>query len=74
MDLDELGERLFGCEANAGDWSILSDLPLEAHTSSLKVYTSLYPVLTSMYLFCKCFQCCRAGDRTVSQTIVVYID
>ncbi len=72
MDLDELGERMFGCEANAGVSFQIGQLRcVMIHDEYIPVHTQYIP---DTYWIWTCFSCCRAGDRTVPLAIVVDID
>jgi hypothetical protein len=70
MGLDELGKRLFGSEANAGVSFQIGQLRyIPLHDQFILVHSTYQYILG-----CNMFNCCRAGNRTVSLAIVVYID
>jgi hypothetical protein len=74
LDLDKLGQRMFGSEANAG----VSFKFLIGQLRYILIHDEYRPChmqyILGTYLIWTCFTCCRAGDGTVSLAIVVYID
>ena len=71
MELDELGKRMFGGEANAGVSFQIGQLRYVSH-NKYKLVRTKYILRT--YWILTCISCCRAGDGTVPLAIVVYID
>ncbi len=72
MDLDKIGERMFGSEGNAGVSFQIGQLRyILFHDEYIPVHTQYIP---GTYWIWFCFSCCKAGDWTVPLTIVVDID
>ncbi len=72
LDLDKLGERMFGSEANAGVSFQIGQLRyILIHNEYIPVHMLYIPCTCWIWT---CFACCRAGDGTVPLAIVVYID
>ena len=72
MDLDALGKRMFGGEADAGVSFQIGQLRyVHLHDEYILVHTGYIP---GTYFILTCISCCRAGDGTVPLAIVVYIN